>query len=143
MNCIGQCFQKIFSFFTRFFKTVKQQPIRGEPAHLEPKYWQEVIEFMEELKALVETHTIDDENIHYMNQRVIEYIEKQINVKGKMLDLQERYLALDTFLDQISVKYLSKLVGMKHTEMTKTEFIDCVEKLKKGLHQRRQKEMQH
>lgn len=108
--------------------------------HLEPKYWQEVITLRERLEKVVKNHTIDDNNIHSVNQRVLDYFFDQINVKGSLPSVKERYAALNTLADRILLNYQTKIVGLKKSESTHTDFSDAVTDFKTSLKEREQKE---
>lgn len=109
--------------------------------HLEPKYWPEVIEFIDNLNHVIETHTIIGANVQHINQRIVDYVAHQINVKGSMEDLDKRYSALDTLADRILSNTFSKIAGLKHQESTHADFTDVVVHFKKRLHQRYQDEI--
>ena len=121
-----------------FSKPHPQDVTRETGAHLEPKYWQEVIDFMNSIKSIIEKNTIDDDNVRHVNDRIITYVEEQINKKGAMKDRQERYAALDTLADRILVNNLSKIAGLKHTEGR--AFTDAVKQFKDSLHRRKVEE---
>ena len=121
-----------------FSKPHPQDPTHERGAHLEPKYWQEVIDFMNAIKSIIEKNTIDDDNVRHVNERIITYVEEQINKKGSMKDRQERYAALDTLADRILVNNLSKIAGLKHTEGR--AFTDAVKQFKDSLHRRKAEE---
>ena len=138
-----------FFYFLRrlFFKMYYLQkekmltPGKDKEIHLEPKYWSEVRELMGTLHNIIETHTTQEENIRIINQRILDYIEEQINVKGSIEDIEERYSALDTLADRILVKNLDKIVGLKHEGSTHAEFSEAIRHFKNRLHQRRQEEI--
>lgn len=109
--------------------------------HLEPKYWPEVIEFMNNLNQVIETHTISGSNVQHVNQRIIDYVAEQINVKGQVEDVDKKYSALDTLADRILSNTFSKIAGLKHEENTHADFTDIVLQFKKRLHQRYQDEV--
>lgn len=109
--------------------------------HLEPKYWPEVIEFINNLNHVIETHTIAGANVQHINQRIVDYVAHQINVKGSVVDLDKRYSALDTLADRILSNTFSKIAGLKHQENTHADFTDVIIQFKKRLHQRYQDEV--
>lgn len=110
---------------------------------LEPEYWQEVIEFIETIDKLISSHTIEDSNIQQVNKRIVDYIKDQINVKGSIKNIEERYSALDTLADRILGNSFNKIVGLKHNVSSQAEFSEAVEEFKKRLHQRHQEEIVH
>ena len=130
----------IIAFFKRLFGKSSSTPktLKEEELRLEPKYWQEVIDFMTTLKNIVHKHTIDDDNVRHVNDRIITYVEEQINKKGAVKDRSQRYAALDTLADRILVNNLSKIAGLKHTEGT--EFSEAVKRFKEDLHRRQTQE---
>lgn len=111
--------------------------------HLEPKYWPEVREFIDTLNHIIKNHTIEEPNIQYINQRIIDYVIEQINVKGALDDVTERYNALNELSDRILANNLSKIVGLKHDMGTNPEFSHAVEEFKQKLMMRRQAETEH
>ena len=119
-------------------KAGSDKPLYEHGRHLEPKYWQEVIDFMDSIKGIIDKNTIDDENIRHVNDRIITYVADQINKKGEMKDRAERYAALDTLADRILVNNLSKIAGLKHTEGR--AFTDAVKQFKDSLHRRKAEE---
>lgn len=114
-----------------------------ENFHLEPKYWPEVIDFIDNLNQLIEANTISDMNIAHINQRIVDYVEEQINVKGSLKDIEERYSALNTLADRIQSSTINKIVGLKHATTTHADFSDAITKFKKRLEQRHQSEVAH
>lgn len=101
--------------------------------HLEPKYWPEVKDYMESIKAIIKSHTIEDANVQQVNENITNYIFAQINKKGSIEDIEERYLALDTLADRILVNELSKIAGLKQSEGTRAEFSEATQAFKKRL----------
>lgn len=118
----------------------RKKTVYAKTRHLEPKYWPQVRHFIETLNHLVSTDTIDDPNVQYVNQRIIEYIEEQINIKGAIADKEKRYSALDTLADRILAVHLSKIVGLKQNESTHAQFSEAVALFKKHLSERYQQE---
>lgn len=118
----------------------EQSPLDKE-FHLEPKYWQEVMDFIDKINELIKTHTIEDNNIQQVNQRIVDYIKEQINVKGEIKDIEVRYAALDTLADRILANSLNKIVGLKHSDNSRAEFSHTVAEFKRRLHQRHQAEL--
>jgi len=110
--------------------------------HLEPKYWPEVKDFMGSLDEIIETHTIDDPNIKRINQRIISYIEEQINKKGQVDDINARYSGLNTLADRILSHNLSKVVGMKSGVNSTADFSDAVSEFKIKLSHKKQSEVE-
>lgn len=111
---------------------------RGE--HLEPKYWPEVKEFIDLLNEIVASHTISDANVERINHRIVEYIEEQINIKGQIENVEERYSSLKTLSDRILTHNLNKLVGLKVSTDSNTDFSDAVNLFKYRLEERKMKE---
>ncbi len=109
--------------------------------HLEPKYWPEVKDFIDNLNHLIEIHTIEDSNVQHINQRIVDYVEDQINVKGQLKDVEQRYSALNTLADRILSNTISKIVGLKHVPTTHADFSEAVELFKKRLQKRHQNEI--
>ncbi len=132
----------VFDFFRRLFKYKDgDEAPENKEHHLEPKYWQEVIDLRERLEKVIKDNTIDDDNISHVNQRVLDYLIEQINVKGSLPTIHERYAALQTLADRILINYQSKLVGLKKNVTTQTDFSDAVTDFKHRLKQREEKEM--
>lgn len=132
----------ILDFFRRLFKhEVPIERSENEVHHLEPKYWQEVIDLRERLEKVIKENTIEDDNISHVNQRVLDYLIEQINIKGSLPTIQERYAALNTLADRILNNYQSKLVGLKKNVTTHTDFSDAVNDFKDRLKEREQKEL--
>jgi hypothetical protein len=134
------------SYFLRklfFRKSVlaNEQKRAEDEFRLEPKYWPEVADFIEKLEHLIATHTISDSNVQHINQRIVDYVEHQINIKGSLTDLEQRYSALDVLADRILSNTLSKIAGLKHEENTHADFTEVVVAFKKRLHQRHQDEI--
>ncbi len=113
----------------------------GEGYHLEPRYWPEVIDFIDNLNHLIELNTIQDSNIQHINQRIVDYVVDQINVKGSLKDIEQRYSALNTLADRIQSNTINKIVGLKHVSTTHADFSEAVDKFKKRLAQRHQNEI--
>ena len=114
-----------------------------DSGHLEPKYWPEVKHFMDNINTIIKTYTIDDDNIHIVNQRIIDYMAKEINAKGSIEDVIKRYDALNTLADRILVTNLSKIVGIKQVEAKGPDFSGAVGVFKKDLRKRYEKEVHH
>jgi hypothetical protein len=131
----------VLDFFRRLFKHEKNESLEPKEHHLEPKYWQEVIDLRERLEQVIHENTIEDDNISHVNQRVLDYLIEQINVKGSLPTIHERYAALQTLADRILINYQSKLVGLKKNVTTHTDFTDAVNDFKHRLKQREQKEI--
>src|SRR5438132_6564210 len=93
----------ILSFFKKLFskRPTANGDSQDEEIHLEPKYWQEVIDFINTVNNLIKIHTIEDPNIEHVNTRIVDYIVEQINLKGSIKDAEQRYLALNTLADRI------------------------------------------
>lgn len=108
---------------------------------LEPKYWPEVVDFIDNLNHLIEIHTIDDSNIKRINERIVDYVVDQINVKGSMQDIEERYDALNTLADRMLSNTFNKIVGLKRETSTQAGFSEAVVKFKKRLAIRHQNEI--
>lgn len=141
--------QQKLSFLDKIISVFRGQKIEPEAAtqleHLDqkyPKYWPEVVEFMELLNHIVDSHTISDGNVERINHRIIEYIEEQINIKGQIEDVEERYSALKTLSDRILSHNLNKLVGLKVSADSNTDFSDAVNLFKYRLEERKIKEQQ-
>jgi hypothetical protein len=132
---------KLFSFFHKNESTSARSI--EDTLKVEPKYWPEVVDFMNQLKTIVNKNTIDDGNVHSLNDRIISYVEKEINQKGKLPDIEKRYAALDELADRILVVSLGKIVGMKKTSDTQAVFTDAVTHLKNALHERKRVEEQY
>lgn len=132
--------QGFLHFIFNLFKRKKSDKI-DETIHLEPQYWPEVRDFMKNLNNLIETHTITDTNLQGVNQRILDYVLQQINIKGSIQDIEERYVALNTLADRILLKNLGKIVGLKENASTHADFSDAVEHFKKQLHIRYQAEL--
>ncbi len=113
----------------------------GESFHLEPKYWPEVVDFIDNLNQLIEANTISDSNIQHINQRIVDYVVDQINVKGSLKDIEQRYSALNTLADRIQSSTINKIVGLKHVSTTHADFSEAVDKFKKRLAIRHENEI--
>ncbi len=109
--------------------------------HREPKYWPEVIDFIDNINHLIEINTISDSNIQHINQRIVDYMIDQINSKGSVEDIEQRYFALNTLADRILSNTLNKIVGLKHMPTTHADFTEAVGLFKKRLAQRQQNEI--
>ncbi|MFI4937339.1 MAG: hypothetical protein ACHQJ6_02385 [Candidatus Berkiellales bacterium] len=135
--------RKMWQFIVNLFskKHSKKTQLVGHPDQVEPKYWPEVVDFMETLNTIIDSHTIEDSNIQIINQRIVDYVQEQINIKGSLDDIEQRYLALDTLADRILVRNLSRIVGLKQNESTRAEFSEAIEHFKHRLHQRHQHEI--
>ncbi|MGD9591541.1 MAG: hypothetical protein AB7V32_03375 [Candidatus Berkiella sp.] len=137
----------IFYFIQKLFSKkseVQQHKVseqNGQDYHLEPKYWPEVIDFIDNLNNLIKIHTIEDSNIQHINQRIVDYVVEQINVKGSLRDIEQRYSALNTLADRIQSNTISKIVGLKHIATTHADFSEAIEEFKKRLSQRHQSEI--
>ncbi|HRE30610.1 MAG TPA: hypothetical protein PLD88_01420 [Candidatus Berkiella sp.] len=132
----------IREFFQRLFRgksTLAEQHL--ETGKLEPKYWQEVIDFRERLERAIKENTIDADNISSVNQRVLDFVIEQINTKGSLPTVQERYQALNTLADRVLLNYQNKIVGLKKGVTTHTDFTDAVNDFKHRLKEREQKEL--
>lgn len=137
--------EKLKTFIKRMFSWKPQKALtldENREIHLEPKYWPEVMDFIEQLNDLVDTHTIEDNNIRRVNQRIITYIEDQINHKGQLEDLESRYMALNTLADRILSHHLSKIVGIKESTSSTADFSEAVRTFKERLAQKLQAEAQ-
>lgn len=138
-------FDQLARYFVEHWQTVRswfgQEPSKQkEHGRLEPKYWPEVMDLMETLNKLIESHTIDDINVRHVNSRILEYLEQQINTKGTLSDLEQRYSALDTVADRFLTNSLNKIVGLKHQEDSHAEFSEAISVFKKRLRERREQE---
>lgn len=131
---LGQFFRKLFGHHNTVVPTPEHT------FHLEPKYWQEVIDLRERLEKVIKENTIDDNNINSVNQRVVDYFIEQINLKGSLPSITERYAALNTLADRILLNYQSKIVGLKKGVTTHTDFTDAVTDFKHRLKEREQKD---
>ena len=73
-----------------------------------------------------------------MNQQVLSYLEKQIEVKGRKGTEEHKIQELEMIADRILTTTMNKFVGMKpHTTQT-TEFSDLINKFKKDLQMRKE-----
>jgi len=104
---------------------------------MEPKYWPEVVTFINKIKAIVEKNTVHDDNADILNDNIIAYVEKEINDKGKEPDLEQRYAKLAQLADRILVVSLGKIVGLKKNVGTDPEFTNAVTHFKHALHERK------
>lgn len=132
-------FRKLFGL--KLKDAGKKNKLSIDGHELEPKYWPEVIHFMQHINALIESHTIDDDNIRIVNQRIVDYMVKEINAKGSIEDINKRYDALDTLADRILVTNLSKIVGLKTEESKKADFTAAIKQFKDELHKRHEAEL--
>ena len=107
--------------------------------HLEPKYWPEVTDYMKKLSAIVKTNTIDDENVHSVNERILNYVLDQINKKGSIQDIEQRYLALETLADRILVVELVKIVGLKQKRGIKSRIYRSHVRIQKAFNRAKEK----
>ena len=133
--------------FVDFFRSLfsSKKPINenisiAEQMRLEPQYWPEVTSFMNKIKGIVDNNTIDDGNVHSLNDRIISYVQKELNQKGKLEDIDKRYDALDELADRILVVSLGKIVGLKKTTDTQAVFTVAVADFKNALHERKRAE---
>ena len=133
--------QWILSWFGRS-KSSQTRSLEPHIIHLEPKYWPEVTDYMKKLSAIVKTNTIDDKNVHSVNERILNYVLDQINKKGSIQDIEQRYLALETLADRILVVELVKIVGLKQKEGSRAEFTEPTFAFKKRLTERKKSETQ-
>lgn len=132
----------IFAKVLRLFKGSDKNVSDNErKIHLEPKYWPEVKQFMDSLDDIIGSHTIEDDNIKRINQRVVDYIEEQINKKGQVEDIHARYSGLNTLADRILSNNLNKLVGLKESTHSSAEFSDAVKAFKVKLNEKKQAEL--
>ncbi|MBS0286048.1 MAG: hypothetical protein JSR17_02045 [Proteobacteria bacterium] len=131
----------IKKLFHRHSQAEKQRTVSQDEYHLEPKYWPEVIDFINNLNQLIETHTIDDTNIKHINQRIVDYVVDQINVKGSVVDIEQRYSGLNTLADRMLSSTFNKIVGLKHESTTHADFSEAVSNFKKRLAVRHQNEI--
>lgn len=134
------------NFFRKLFhlKLKEAKPFSPSDRNrkLEPRYWQETIDFITTLKSLIDHHTIHDANVQQINQRIVDYIETQINIKGSIPNLNDRYNALNIYVDRLLSNTFNKIVGLKKDEIRpRADFTLAVEKFKQRLQQRRQEEM--
>lgn len=131
---------KIINFFRS--KDDIKASLRDDQIHLEPKYWPEVREFIDNLNSVIESHTIQDDNIHRVNQRIVDYILEEINKKGQIENIEQRYSALTTLSDRILSHNLNKLVGVKENTAYNTDFSDTVNQFKFKLETRKRLEQE-
>lgn len=108
---------------------------------LEPRYWPEVREFIDNLNTVIDSHTQADANAERVNERVVEYIVEQINEKGKIQDVEKRYSALRTLSDRVLTHHLNRLAGVKKATEYNTDFSDVVNLFKTKLDIRRENEV--
>lgn len=108
--------------------------------HLEPKYWPEVYDYIQTVESIIHANTIEDDNIHQVNERIVKYIVEQINRKGTIDNLEERFLAINTVVDRVLVVDLGKIVGLKQQEGTRAEFSEATQLFKKRLAERHAQE---
>lgn len=139
----------ILGLFRRMFEVIFRVKIHRDTDtvqdsfHLEPKYWPEVKHFIDELNHAIEAHTIHDGNIAQINQRIVDYVEDQINHKGQIEDIEERYSALNTLADRILSNSFNKIAGLKHSENTNTDFSDIIKNFKVNLEKRHREEVEY
>lgn len=139
----------ILGLFKRMFELLfrvqihKHDPSKQDTFHLEPKYWPEVKNFIDNLNKTIEVNTIHDGNIDEINKRIVAYVEEQINTKGQIEDIEERYDALHTLADRILSNSIGKIVGLKHVETTQTDFTDLINNFKQKLEKRHQEEIEY
>lgn len=132
--------QKLFS---RHKKAEEEHERIIDDYHREPKYWPEVIDFIDNINHLIESHTISDTNVQHINQRIVDYMIDQINTKGSVQDIEERYFALNTLADRILSNTLNKIVGLKHMPSTHADFTEAVGNFKKRLAIRHKNEIDY
>lgn len=137
----GELWQRFLRFLGLKAMISSRTKLKEHQRNLEPKYWPQVKDFLDAITEIIESHTIEDSNVQVINQRIVDYIADQINKKGAIEDVKERYLALDTLADRILVNNLSKIVGLKKSEGQRPEFSDAVNEFKKHLHERHQQEL--
>ncbi|MBN9288715.1 MAG: hypothetical protein BGO43_08640 [Gammaproteobacteria bacterium 39-13] len=132
-------------FFRRLFarKNTLQERVKAleNEIHLEPKDWPEVQDFINRLNKLIETNTIVDYNIQRLNQRIVDAVENQINEKGQLQDIEQRFNALDIIADRFLSNALNKIVGLRSHQNDNTEFSQVVAHFKDRLHQRYKEEL--
>jgi hypothetical protein len=140
-------FDQLARYFVEHWEIVRgwfgqeQSQQKEDKRRLEPKYWPEVMDLMDTLNKLIESHTIDDINIRHVNTRILEYLEEQINTKGTLSNLDQRYSALDTVADRFLTNSLNKIVGLKHQEDSHAEFSEAISIFKKRLRERKDQEL--
>ncbi|MBS0290057.1 MAG: hypothetical protein JSS07_08510 [Proteobacteria bacterium] len=139
-NGILHFIHKLFQRKSKAEKLQKKLDPEEEEFHLEPEYWLEVKDFIDNLNHLIEAHTISDGNVQRINQRIVNYIVEQINLKGSLTDIDEKYSALNTLADRLMSNTFSKIVGLKHENSTHAEFSNAVDQFKKRLEMRHQHE---
>lgn len=135
------------AFFLQAFSWLSKQGVPKQRAsagetqiHLEARYWPEVIAFMERMTRLVKENTTQDPNIQQVNQRILDYVLAEINTKGEIADVDERYEALQILADRILTKSLPKIAGRKPNLSTHAVFSEAVIAFKLHLHERYLKE---
>lgn len=131
--------QWLLSWFRPPTLSAKDQELHA--IHLEPKYWPEVMDYMQSLSSIVKSNTIEDDNIQQVNDRILTYVLDQINKKGSIHDLKARYLALETLADRILLIEVGKIVGLKQSEGTTAQFSEATQIFKKRLMARRENEL--
>lgn len=139
----GGIINSILNIFKKKSAPATPQNQENSLENLEPKYWPEVIEFIESLENTIKKHTIEDSNIQIVNQRIIDYIAEQINTKGAVKDIELRYAALTTLADRILARDLNKIVGLKREFISHTDFSDMINKFKTQLVKRHEEEKRY
>lgn len=129
--------QGLFHFLKHLFCKNKSpfssSSLSNKKAQLEPKYWPEVIELKETLEQLVLSHTKKDENVRHINEQILTYIQKEINKKGAIADIDARYTALETIADRILTEKLNNLAGLQLDNSVKAEFTEAINTFKEKL----------
>ena len=130
------------SIWSRFFNWFKPGSQGANKASSDPNtpahYWPEVQHFLEEFRTLVIENTVEEQHKVRMNQQVLSYLEKQIEVKGRKGTEEHKIQELEMIADRILTTTMNKFVGMKpHTTQT-TEFSDLINKFKKDLQMRKE-----
>ncbi len=108
-----------------------------DPKDIPAQYWPESQHFVDSLKTIVENNTIDDPQAKRMNAQIIQYIEKQIQVKGYSGTYLEKCQALEIIADRALTQSVAKLVGQKEQVGQVTVFSDCINQFKQDLHKKR------
>lgn len=128
-----------WSKIIRWFKPSSQHSTHDNNASNTPaQYWPEVQHFLEDFRALVIENTEAEQHKVRMNQQVLSYLEKQIEIKGRKGTEDDKIHELEVIADRILTTTMNKFVGMKpHTTQT-TEFSDLVNKFKQELHSRKE-----
>lgn len=150
VNWISKITSKIAKIFRSLFGGMKQRfepqlkdyDVTG-PKVVEPKYWPETIELMENLDRIIQEHTKASPTNDQINKRILEYVEEQINTKGSIEDTKLRAEALETVADRILSTTLDKIVGLEPQTDTRMEFSNAVAEFKQKLSQRLQSDILH